>query len=214
LGNSGTGEIDNLKMLDVYDPVTGLAAPEFGGGAMAVPLSPPVLIRFTSPTTYDILDNSNPASPTVISAGNAFTPGQSNKVTFGSAFEVELSGFPAVGDEFTIGHNQDAISDNRNAVAMAGLRTTTTMDGGTLDYEDAYGRMLEDVGSQTAQVRIARESTSSLLVQSQNRWESISGVSLDEEAANLLQFEQAYSASAQVVNTARQIFDTLLSAFR
>ena len=177
-------------------------------------MSTPILIRFTSPTSYDILDNSNPGLPVAISTGNSFVPGQKNTVTFGSSYQVDLTGFPDVGDEFTISHNQDAISDNRNALALAELRSARTMDNGTLDFEDGYVRMLEEIGSQTAQTRIAKESTQSLLTQSSNRRESISGVSLDEEAANLIKFEQAYSAAAQVINVARQIFDTLISSFR
>jgi flagellar hook-associated protein 1 FlgK len=214
LGNSGSGLIENANVLNVYDPSTGLAMSEFGGGAAPAPLSTPILIRFTSTTSFDVLDNSNPALPTPLFLGNAFTPGQANTVNFGSAYQIDLNGYPDVGDEFTISHNAGAVSDNRNAVAMGALRTLRTMDNGALDFEDAYGHMLEDIGSETAQARISRESSFSLLQQSQNQRESISGVSLDEEAANLIKFEQAYNASAQIINVARQIFDTLLSAFR
>jgi len=214
LSNTGSGTIENATLLNVYDPVTGLALPEFGGGAAPTPLTTPILIRFTSATSYDILDNSNPALPTAISTGNTFTPGQANTVTFGSAYQIDLNGYPQTGDEFTISHNQDAVSDNRNVVDMAALRNVRTMDNGSLDFEDAYGRMIEEIGAETAQARISRESSSSLLQQSQNRRDSLSGVSLDEEAANLIKFEQAYNAAAQLINVARQIFDTLLASVR
>ena len=212
LGNIGTGKISPGQVIDVYDANGATLAPFATPGA----LSPPLLIRFTSPTTYNILDNSNPAAPVVITTGAVFNPGQVNTVTIGTppAYSVELTGTPQTGDRFTIDFNGAGISDNRNATALGATRIANTMEGGTISFEEAYGRLVEEVGAQTAKSRVATDAAESLLAQSQGQRDALSGVNLDEEAANLIKFEQAYNASAQVINVARQIFDTLLAAFR
>ncbi len=209
LGNTGTGVISTGEVIDVFD-ATGAYLTEF---ATPGQLSPPVLVRFTSATTFDVINSSTLAA---ISTGNAFVAGQVNTLVFGApaAYQLEISGAPAAGDEFTVAYNANGSSDNRNAVELGFLRIDGQLDGGDLNFEDAYGRLVEEIGSKTAQVRISREAAQSLLFQSQASRDSVSGVNLDEEAANLIKFEQAYNASAQVISIARQIFDTLLSAFR
>ena len=74
--------------------------------------------------------------------------------------------------------------------------------------------MVSDVGARTHQAEIDNQSQQTLLTQAQEIWSNVSGVNLDEEAANLIKFQQAYQASAQVINAASLIFDTLLSAVR
>lgn len=208
IGNVGTGEISPGEVINVLDS-TGAPLSEF---ATAGQLSPPVLIRFTSTTAYDILDSSTGAA---ISTGNSFVPGIVNTVSFGTpaAYQVEINGSPAAGDEFTIDYNATGIGDNRNAVEIGALRISNELDSGSLSFEDAYGRLVESIGARTAQVRISRDASESLLIQTQANRDALSGVSLEEEAANLIQFEQSYSANAQVINVARQLFDTLLAIF-
>lgn len=129
-------------------------------------------------------------------------------------FQVALTGTPAVGDEFSIGFNTDGISDNRNGVALAALAKASTIQNSGISFQEAYGQLVGFIGTDTAQTRINQEASEALLRQSQANRDSLSGVNLDEEAARLIQFEQAYNASAQVVNIARQIFDSLLNAVR
>lgn len=133
---------------------------------------------------------------------------------FYMGYQVELGGSPASGDTFSVGFNGTGISDNRNAVRLGELRVESILQGGTLNFEGDYGRLVEHLGAETAQNRISRESGYSLLQSSINSRFAVSGVNLDEEAANLIRFEQAYSASAQVISVARQLFDTMLNAFR
>lgn len=210
LGNVGTGVISPGEVLNVYDS-SGSLLPEF---ATPGALSPPLLIRFDSATGYSVYDNSNPAALGAPISTGVFNPGQVNTVVIGTpaAYQFELSGFPATGDEFTVTFNGDGISDNRNAVAIGASRINNTLEGGTISFEEAYGRLVEEIGARTAQSRISQDAAGALLTQSQASRDAISGVNLDEEAANLIKFEQAYNASAQVINVARQIFDTLLGA--
>ena len=128
-------------------------------------------------------------------------------------FDVEVSGLVQAGDEFTIGFNTDGTSDSRNGVALAALQTEDTVAGNT-SYSEAYSRLVEEVGSTTSKAQINRDSSEVLLRNSEDAVSSLSGVNLDEEAAALIQFELAYNASAQVIQVARSIFDTLISTFR
>lgn len=147
-------------------------------------------------------DNNNifQQAPVAVSAYTGYTAG--------------ISGTPKKGDQFTIDYNTEGTSDNRNALSMAGLETTGTVGAEVSTYNEAYSQLVEVVGSVASQAEIDSQSSKSLLTQSENRWQEMSGVNLDEEAGKLIQFQAAYNASAQVVSIARQLFDTLLSTFR
>ena len=208
IGNIGSGVISLGEVVDVFDS-SGAYLAEFATGGQ---LSPPIMLRFTSPTAYDVMNSSTGA---IISTGNAFTPGIVNTITFGApvAYQIEIDGEPDTGDEFTVDYNGTGVGDNRNAVALGETRVEDLLDSGSLNFEDAYGRLLERVGSKTAQAQISRDAAESLLAQTRSTRDSISGVSMEEEAANLIRFEQSYNASAQVISIARQLFDTLLRSF-
>lgn len=127
-------------------------------------------------------------------------------------YQATIKGQPKAGDTFTLDFNEDATNDNRNALAMAALETAKIMGGGQLSLGDAYGRVVEQVGTESASARTNTEAARSLLEQSQATRDSISGVNLDEEAANLIKFEQAYNANSRVISVAREMFDTLLNS--
>ncbi len=131
-----------------------------------------------------------------------------------TGFNAELSGTPREGDRFTIEYNDNGVSDNRNALALAGLETMGTIGSEVSTYNEAYSQLVEVIGSVAGQAEVDAESAKSLLTASENRWQELSGVNLDEEAGRLIQFQAAYNASAQVVSIARQLFDTLLNTFR
>lgn len=128
-------------------------------------------------------------------------------------FQFSITGQPKKGDTFTIGFNADGTSDNGNAMAMLGLGTRATMGNGAT-FTDAYGQLVERVGTLTNQTMTDKEAAQSLLRQSENSWESLSGVNLDEEAGKLIQFQAAYNASAKVMSMAQDLFNTLISSFR
>ena len=129
-------------------------------------------------------------------------------------FQFEIKGQPSAGDSFSISYNQGGVSDNRNALDISALERLGTIGGGAVSYNEAYGQIIEEVGTVTNRARLDAEAAKALLTQSENNRESISGVNLDEEAGRLIQFQAAYNASAQVVSVARQLFDTLLNTFR
>lgn len=136
---------------------------------------------------------------------------------------VTLSGTPADGDTFTLsnapsGANFTQSGDNRNALALAELQVNKTLNpngaGEPQDsFGDVYGNLLGDVATRTNQAENSRQAQQGLLDSTRARFESVSGVNLDEEAANLIKYQQAYQASAQVINVSNTIFDTLLASF-
>jgi len=128
-------------------------------------------------------------------------------------FEVSIDGLARAGDEFTVGFNTDGTSDSRNGVAMAALESKDTVNGNT-SYSEDYARLVENIGALTSRAQTNRDSSEVLKNNSQNAVTSLSGVNLDEEAAALIKFELAYNASAQIIQVAQSIFDTLISTFR
>ncbi len=138
---------------------------------------------------------------------------------FGDA-EITISGVPEEGDRFIIENNTAAQGDNRNALLLSSLQTSNTMLGGTggagetATFQEAYGQLVSDVGSRTRQAEVNFESTEGLLERHKTALSAVNGVNLDEEAANLIKFQQAYQAAAQVISVANTLFDTLLGAVR
>jgi len=105
-----------------------------------------------------------------------------------------------------------APGDNSNALLLAGLQTAQTMENGSTNFQGAYGQLIGMLGTQTRSAQIAAESQGALLAQAQESRDALSGVNLDEEAADLIRFQQAYQAIAQVISVADSTFQTLLAA--
>jgi flagellar hook-associated protein 1 FlgK len=134
-----------------------------------------------------------------------------NPVTDSIALSVAISGTPVNGDSFSIGRNLAATTDGRNALVLGQLQTQNTMSGKTASYQSAYSQMVSVVGNKTREMEVKGKAQDALLKQSENARSSLSGVNLDEEAANLMRFQQAYKASAQAMSVANTLFDTVLA---
>ncbi|MEA3150255.1 MAG: flagellar hook-associated protein 1 [Gammaproteobacteria bacterium] len=154
-------------------------------------------IVFTSPTTYTV----NGTTATYVNGGNIDANG----------WEVQISGTPAAGDTFTVGKNTGT-GDNRNALASAAQQTLGVLNGGTTSITGAVSAMITGIGSQAAQINTAQAAQTAVNTQAANSVKSISGVNLDEEAASLVQWQQAYQAAAQALTIGRSLFTTLLSS--
>lgn len=207
LNNVGNGKIDAGHVVDRAAYETGLATN---------PL--PYTLSFTSPTTYQVLD-ANGAGVDItglvtdengVATGGTYTAGQTLRL---NGVEFTLTGSPQSGDVFTLSGNTSGVGDNRNALRMAELQNTNIIAGGTATYQEAYGQLVASVGTTTRQTEINRQANETMLKQAVQTREATSGVNLDEEAANLVRFQQAYQASAQVVSVANSLFQTLLSTF-
>lgn len=131
------------------------------------------------------------------------------RITY-NGISIDISGMPASGDSFSISRNIGGVSDSRNAVKLAALQTQNTMEGGKATYQGSYASLVGGVGAMTRQVKVTGESQQALLKQNELARSAVSGVNLDEEAANLIRYQQAYQASARSLDIASKLFDTLL----
>lgn len=120
-----------------------------------------------------------------------------------------LSGSPADGDSFTIGPNSSGTGDNRNAAAIGALQTANLLADGTATYQSSYSAMVSLVGNKAREIQTTQAAQENLVTQAQTAVQSASGVNLDEEAANLIRYQQAYQASAKILDIAGKLFDLL-----
>jgi flagellar hook-associated protein 1 FlgK len=160
-------------------------------------------ITFTAANTYEVRDS----GAALVAGPAAYTAG--SPITF-NGIQTSVSGTPVAGDTFTVSQNTSGVGDNRNMLSIASLQAQQTLAGGNASYLDAYGELVADIGTQTRQTELTRDAQEVLLEQAINQREEKSGVNLDEEAANLVRFQQAYQAIAQVVSVANDIFQTIL----
>ncbi|MES9816795.1 MAG: flagellar hook-associated protein FlgK [Candidatus Thiodiazotropha sp.] len=184
----------------VYDDQGGPAS----GFEVYYPGSVPGVDPFDDFIVYDNLNTATIAGTQVPSA----------QFTAYGGISFAISGVPADGDSFTISNNGNGSSDNRNALSLQNLQNQNLLLGGTATFDATYIQMVSDVGSKTRHAELNLGAQESLLVRSQEAMAEIPGVNLDEEAAKLIQFQQAYQASAQVITVAGTLFDTLLGAVR
>jgi flagellar hook-associated protein 1 FlgK len=169
-------------------------------------LREPVTFTFTSATTFDVSGNGT-GNPT----GVTFNPGSS--ISY-NGWTVQITGSPKPGDTFSIGPNTNGALDNRNALLLGALQSTKILAGGTASYQNAYGQVVSLMGYKTRELEVTSAAQAALLSQAQALQQSESGVNLDEEAANLLRYQQAYQAASKVIQTANQMFDALLDITR
>ncbi len=126
----------------------------------------------------------------------------------------KITGNPKQGDMFRIEFNRDGVGDNANAVKLAALQTKAVLENGTGNYSQIYAQMVSRVGSKAHELDTSGKAQETLLRQANERRESISGVNLDEEAANIVRYQKMYKANAQMIATAKELFDTLINTFR
>lgn len=146
------------------------------------------------------------------SGGQTLTQLSLRDASGNTVLKLDVTGTPANGDNFSIQLNSGAVSDNSNALKIAKLQTQSTMNGGTSTYQGAYAQLVSTVGNTTKQVQVSGEAQTALLEQTQATRDSLAGVNLDEEAANLIKYQQAYQASAKMLSMGSELFNSLLQA--
>ena len=162
-------------------------------------------ISFTSATQYQVTDSTN----AVVGTGN-YTSG--TPITFNGA-SVTLTGTPANGDTFTVGPNTKAnTGDNTNVLAMAADVTASVLNGGTTSLNAAANNLVSAMGVLTQQAQANSTAQQSVNQSAVNARSNLSGVHLDDEAAKMLQYQQAYQACAQMIQSSQTIFNSLISA--
>ena len=169
-----------------------------------------VSITFTSASTFNVTDTTLGST---LATGVSYTSGGS--ISY-NGWTVAISGAPATSDTFTIATNTGGIGDNRNALALAALQTSNKLANNTsgtptTTYQGAYAQLVGSIGNKTAETKINSASQQTLYNDTRNSQQQLSGVNLDEEAANLLRFQQAYQAAAKMVQIGSTLFDTILN---
>ncbi len=101
--------------------------------------------------------------------------------------------------------------DNRVAIAISKLQHEKVLGGGTTTFEEQYLKSVGNIGLQTGKSKIEEEQSSGILAQAKSFKERLAGVSLDEEAANMVRYQNAYEASAKVIKASDEMFKSILN---
>ncbi|MEF8752807.1 MAG: flagellar hook-associated protein FlgK [Accumulibacter sp.] len=152
-------------------------------------------------STASVVPYTSGASITLVGTSNTSPP---------AGISFSISGLPNNGDSFVLTRNTGASADGRNALVLAELQMRDTMSGKTASFQESYAQLVSENGNRTRQAQIGGEAQNSLLKQARESRDSLSGVNLDEEAANLIRYQQAYQASARALQIATSLFDTIL----
>ncbi|MGU5534481.1 FlgK family flagellar hook-associated protein [Aeromonas caviae] len=220
--NLGSGEI---TISSLYNTGTGS-----GFGTNTLDPSAPQVIKIDGSGNYEVYDKNN----NLLGVAPASTKGQNLmsalEMPLGTpivpaltpGYDFSITGKVEANDSFTLSYNKDGFADNANGLALAELQNkelvrknnNAATSNDKMTFNDAYSGLVSGIGNKTSQAKTLLEANEAKLTHSTGIYESVSGVNLEEEAANLIRFQQSYAASAQIVNTAKTIFDTLLSSVR
>ena len=185
LDNAGNATISSGTVVDVTD----------------ANLLATTTIEFLTPTTYSV---NGAGSFAYTSGGDIVVNGAS----------VRISGTPAAGDQFVISSNAGGVGDNRNALALAAALGGGVLEGGNLSLQSAASGLVTSIGTRSAEAESQSEAQRVVVGSTRDRLDSIRGVNLDEEAAEMLKLEQMYQAAARMISVADELFDSLLYALR
>jgi flagellar hook-associated protein 1 FlgK len=135
-----------------------------------------------------------------------------NPIAFNGA-QITLTGAPASGDTFTVGPNNPAnTGDNSNLLAMADALSASSLNGGTTSVSGAANSLVSRIGVITQQAQNNATTQQTVNQNATTALSNVSGVNLDQEAAQMLQYQQAYQAMAQVITASGQMFTSLINA--
>jgi len=172
------------------------------------PTNVPVTITFTGPNSYTRSDEVPPNATSFV-----YTPGQPIEGTTPTStplaqWSLTLQGTPQLGDTVTVNANAYPSLSAGNATAMMNLRDVAMFDGAAMT--DGYASLMSQIGVRAQSANYAAQVSTSIATNAESDRAGVAGVNLDEEAAKLLQYQQAYQASAKVISIAQNIFDTLI----
>jgi flagellar hook-associated protein 1 len=208
--NTGTVSISGLSVSAGYS-ISGLETTDLAltydsatTSLSGFPDGEVVVTSGSTSTTYNV-----PTDTVPYTSGATITINSSDGTVSGLSFV--LSGLPDDGDTFTLSPNTGGTGDASNIVLLGNLQTQNTMSGGTASYEDDYAAYVNDVGNKTSSASTSSGTMTTILETATDAQAAVSGVNTDEEAAKLIEYQQAYQASAKILEVASKIFDTLLA---
>ncbi|AXF21968.1 flagellar hook-associated protein FlgK [Burkholderia pyrrocinia] len=210
--NTGTGKITLSGVTSGYQvPTTKLTYDAASKSLSGFPVGTTVKIAGTPPTTVTI-NNATDTVPYDPAAGATMTMSGTAAGAL-NGVSVTLSGAPATGDSFTIGPYAGGTSDGSNALALSQLVNAKALGSGTTTLTGAYANYVNGIGNTATQLKSSSAAQTALVGQITTAQQSVSGVNQNEEAANLMQYQQLYQANAKVIQTAATLFQTVLGLF-
>lgn len=177
-------------------------------------LNPPLRIEFVSETSFQIV---NADTSAVIEGPITYNPSAEFAVfptpsSYDPGYQITLTGPAHAGDQFTIDYNLNGFSDNRNGFELTQLQSEKLLNNGTTSFQQTYQQFSNRISTRTHFADIGSQSSRIMMQQSQLRRDDLSAVNMDEEAANLMRYQQAYQAAAHLLAVASGIFDMLFDA--
>jgi flagellar hook-associated protein 1 len=201
---TATANINNTGSISLTQPTVTTPSTTTTTGSINPALKDPVTLNFTSPTTFTLTDSTTG----VTTPAQTYTAGMT--VSY-NGWNMVLNGTPATGDTIAVGPTVAGTSDNRNALALGKLQTSKLLLNGTVTYQDAYSNMVSNIGTETNQIQVMSQAQTTVLTNAQTARDSLAGVNLDEEAANLLRYQQAYQAASKVIQIAQEAFQSIVN---
>jgi flagellar hook-associated protein 1 FlgK len=179
----------------------------------------PVVLSYDGPTgalngfppTQDVTVTDATGAATTYLAGTTVPYVDGASYSFGG-ITMKMTGKPADKDSFTIEKSSGTVTDNRNMLLIAALQTKPITDpnGNRATFQASYAQLVSTVGNKAREVQVNASASTALLDQATTAQQNVSGVNLDEEAAALIKYQQAYQAAGKVMQIASTLFDTLL----
>lgn len=205
VANTGTGKISAGSVDATYTSAT---------------VTPTVTLSYDSvaneltgfPVTLPVTVTNN-GVPTIFAAGAPVTYTSGATIQFGGV-TFTLTGAPANGDTFTVAPNTNAVGDNRNILLMSAMQTQNLMANGTASFQGIYGQLVGDIGAKTSELSMTSLAQTNMAAQTVAAQQAVSGVNLDEEAANLMRYQKEYQAAAKAMQIASTLFDSILAIGR
>ena len=200
--NAGSAKLDFTKVTDINNPCF----------ATVGQLAPPLRVEFLTGNSIQLV---NATTSAVIEGPIAYNPRTGTDLfptsgSFDPGYQLHLVGAGVAGDSFTVDYNYGAVGDSRNASEISGFYTGKLIGNSTRTVSEEYNRSINQVASKTHAIDVGRESAEAVMEQAQSHRDSIAGVNMDEEAADLMRFQQSYQASAQLISVADSLLNTLM----
>jgi flagellar hook-associated protein 1 FlgK len=203
LGNRGTGKIGEAVVdKNFLNPPTPFAA-----STLTYQVNTNELSGFKAGQVVTV---TTPSGPTAYTAGTDKIPYVAGASYSFDGVTTSFTGQPIDGDTFTVKRTAPGGTDNRNMVLMGQLQSQKMLDNGSSTLQGAFAQIVSTVGNKAREVQVTGDAAAASLAQATQVQQSVSGVNLDEEAANLLKYQQAYQAAGKVMQIASTLFDTLL----
>jgi len=206
ISNTGSGTINVDSILDTTNSAF--------SNPMA--LNPPILVKFITATTYQLVnasDNSVIEGPITYdpqTGGSVFpTPGN-----YDPGYRVTLSGAIQAGDTFNLDYNINGVGDNRNGLEMEKLYQKGIFQGGSLTFSQGYNVFQGDIAVRVNSAKINYLSSKTVMEQADFQYKQISQVDAKEESINLAMYQECFQACSQVLQVAKNVFDTIIGIGR